>query len=148
MFAGGRSPVGLADPGHEQGPRRSREQIETIVLDILARTNRPISAYDIANRASAAGERIVANQVYRTLGRLMEKSLVHRVESLSAYMLKQQDADSCLICDRCHSVQMLPNPELVARLVLCAERFGFKAENTVIETHGHCAECAPLSHAN
>ena len=61
-------------------PRRSREQIDALVLDLLAQSNGPIGAYDLAGRASAAGEVLVPNQVYRTLHRLIEQGLVHRNE--------------------------------------------------------------------
>lgn len=81
------------------------------------------------------------NQVYRTLTRLIEQGLVHRVESLSAYMLRQQTIDGCLICDQCHTVQLLSYPEVITGLKDCAHRVGFAVERTVVELHGHCSDC-------
>ena len=127
-------------------PRRSREQIDALVLDLLSQSNRPIGAYDLAGRASAAGEVLVPNQVYRTLHRLIEQGLVHRIESLAAFMLRREPFDTCLICDRCHSVQILSNPDLVAQLTECARLRRFEVSKAVIETHGHCAQCGTPPH--
>ncbi|WP_448664631.1 Fur family transcriptional regulator [Sphingomonas sp. CJ20] len=122
--------------------RRSREDIDALVSDILARSNAPISAYDIAHRSVSAGTPLVPNQVYRTLARLMEQGLVLRLESLAAYMLKAERFDCCLICDQCHAVQLLSTPELAMRLRACAQAHGFTVSQTIIETHGRCADCA------
>lgn len=122
--------------------RRSTEKIEALVLDLLSRSNGPLSAYDIASRSIAIGNRIVPNQAYRTLARLMERGTVIRLESLSAYMLRQEPFDSCLICDHCHAVQLLASPETVTGLARWAERSGFTMARTIVEMHGRCADCA------
>lgn len=129
-------------PQHALPPHRSREAIEELVIGLLARSNAPISAYDIARHSVTIGSPLVPTQVYRTLARLMEQGLVMRLESLSAYMLRAEPFDSCLICDHCHSVQLLSNPEVVSRLRACAQERGFAISQTIIETHGHCADCA------
>ncbi|PZU12330.1 MAG: transcriptional repressor [Sphingobium sp.] len=122
--------------------RRHPEDLDALILDLLARSNRPISAYDISDRSIAAGQPVVPNQVYRTLARLIDQGLVHRVESLSAYMLRQQSFDGCLVCDHCHAVQLLTDPIVVAGLKDRAERFGFAVDRTVVELRGLCTDCA------
>ena len=108
--------------------RRTPEDLDALILDLLARSNRPISAYDISHRSM-------------DVGRPVERGLVHRVESLSAYMLRQQSFDGCMICDQCHTVQLLSNPEVISGLEDCAQRLGFAIERTVVELHGHCGDC-------
>ena len=121
--------------------RRTPEDLDALILDLLARSNRPISAYDISHRSMDVGRPVVPNQVYRTLARLIERGLVHRVESLSAYMLRQRSFDGCMICDQCHTVQLLSNPEVISGLEDYAQRLGFAIERTVVELHGHCRDC-------
>lgn len=137
----------LATKGSGPGPatRRTREEIEALVLDFLTPSNIPVGAYDIASRLSAEGHSIVPNQVYRTLSRLMEETRVVRLESLSAYMVRREQFDACLICDDCHSVQLTLNPDAVAQLCDHAREHGFKVDKTVIETHGRCLSCAALA---
>lgn len=137
-----------ANPKLRLAARRTPEDLDALVLNLLAASNRPISAYDISDRSIVAGQSIVPNQVYRTLARLIDQGLVHRVESLSAYMLKQQSFDGCLICDQCHAVQILSDPDLFARLQDCAHRFGFAVDRTVVEMHGCCRDCATQDHPN
>lgn len=125
--------------------RRTREEIEALVLDCLARSNTPVGAYDISSRLRANGHSVVPNQVYRTLSRLMEETRVVRLESLSAYMVRREQFDACLIYDDCHSVQLTLNPDAVAQLCDHARELGFKVDKTVIETHGRCLSCAALA---
>lgn len=121
--------------------RRTREEIDELVLDCLARSSTPVGAYNIANRLRVDGNPIVPNQVYRTLSRLMEQARVVRLESLSAYVIGREGYDLCLICDDCHSVQFMSDPNAVAQLSNHARALGFKADKTVIEIHGRCPSC-------
>lgn len=83
------------------------------------------------------------NQVYRTLARLMETGRVHRLESLSAYVLKNGTSDAWLICDYCHKVRVQPAPDTVELLRGCAATHGFRVSRLIIELHGRCASCMP-----
>lgn len=110
-------------------------------MDLLARSNRPVSAYDMASRSICAGQPLVPNQVYRTLTRLIEQGRVHKIETLSAYILKREPFDACFICDTCHSVQLMSCPDSLALLLARARQHGFIGLRPVIETHGRCADC-------
>ena len=67
--------------------RRRCAENDALVLDILREANSPLSAYDIAHRASSKGSRMLPNQVYRTLARLIEQRSAVRIETLNAYIL-------------------------------------------------------------
>lgn len=121
--------------------RRSPGQIEALIIDLLVRSNRPVSAYDLASRSIAAGHPLVPNQVYRSLSRLIEQGRVHKIESLSAYVAKREPFDACLICDTCHAVVLVASPDPLARLLARADRLGFTAVRPVLEAHGHCPDC-------
>jgi Fur family zinc uptake transcriptional regulator len=123
------------------GARRSRVQIEEIILQQLAQASAPMSAYDIAKQAEHAGTPVVANQVYRTLARMMERGQIHRLEALSAYIVAPGPGDALAVCERCHAVAMLSSPEAVDRLACCATAFGFTPARAVLELYGRCVRC-------
>lgn len=119
--------------------RRSAQEIEELVYNILVAANMPLGAYAIAARA---GPTLVPNQVYRTLSRLIVQGRVRRIEALSAYISCFNGTDACLICDDCHGVHMLAMPELRSQLTLLANAAGFAFEQAMVEIHGHCPECS------
>lgn len=122
--------------------RRSRAQIEDLVLGDMEESARPLSAYDIAHRLTAAGDWTVPNQVYRTLARLIEQGTVHRFESLSAYIFREDDFDACMICKDCACVSFLDAPDEVSALEHRARSRGFTPRLIVMEMTGRCADCA------
>lgn len=124
-----------------QTRRRNPEELEALVLEAMASTEAPISAYDIAELATRAGSPVVPNQVYRTLGRLIEQRRVQRIESLNAYLPRRGSADACLICDDCHRVRMFDMPDLRTCMGELAGAAGFALEQRVVEVHGHCPDC-------
>lgn len=128
--------------------RRHPQEIEALVLDAIAAADGPISAYDIADMASRTGSSLVPNQVYRTLGRLIEQGRVRRIESLNAYLLHDGHADACMICHDCHRVRLFDVPEVRDFMSEAAGAAGFAPEQHVIEIHGHCADCSkePRNH--
>lgn len=112
-----------------------------MLIDLLNRSDEPLSAYTLADRATKAGHPVVANQVYRTLARLIAQGRVRRLESMSAFILVQGPADASCVCDSCHTVLCLPAPEVVSRPAALARQFGFTPGRMILEMHGQCARC-------
>ncbi|KPP83865.1 Fur family transcriptional regulator [Erythrobacter sp. HL-111] len=113
----------------------------------LARHERPVSAYDIADNLSAArGKRVAPNSVYRILDLFVANNLAMRVESSNAYLANSHPgcAHDCifLVCDECGEAQHIDD-ENVSRSVrqLAADR-RFRPERPVLEIRGVCAGCA------
>jgi Fur family zinc uptake transcriptional regulator len=125
----------------KQTRRRSPEELEALVMDALTTINAPLSAYDIADIAKRGGSPVVPNQVYRTLGRLIEQGRAQRIESLNAYLPRRGPADACLICDDCHRIHMFDVPDLRSCMGELAGAAGFALEQRVVEVHGHCPDC-------
>lgn len=121
--------------------RRRRTENDALVLAVLHDANRPLSAYDIVQIAALCAVRIVPNQVYRTLTRLVKRGLVRRIETLSAYVSYRGQADACLICTTCHSVTFvnLPGMDHVLLDVACGQQFVFA--DLLIEIQGRCVQC-------
>ena len=124
---------------------------QTLVLDALSRAHAPLSAYALLDVLRDYGFRAPL-QVYRALDKLREAGLVHRLESLNAFVAcahKHGDHDThChglvafAICDKCGQVNEFSDEEIEARLDAWANRSGFRAEKTTVEIRGHCAACA------
>ena len=116
------------------------------VFGVLAATDRPVSAYDIAEEISRLRQRrVAANSVYRILDLFVARNLALRIESSNAYVANPHPGcvHDCifLVCNSCQRTTHLDN-DLVARGVRrTALGGGFAAERTIIEVRGLCGNC-------
>ncbi len=117
------------------------------MLGTLSEAEQPLSAYGILDRLRDDGFRAPL-QVYRALDKLTEKGLVHRLESLNAFVAcaHPQCHDAGLvafaICDRCGQVDEFSDEVVKERLGAWSHRTGFHTSKTTIEIRGLCAACA------
>ncbi|MCB1869564.1 MAG: transcriptional repressor, partial [Gammaproteobacteria bacterium] len=83
--------------------------------------------------------------VYRALDFLLDQGLVHKLESLHAYIgcshPDHPHASQFLICSECGDVSEIENSEIVNSLRQAQENSGFKAKRPVVELLGSCAQC-------
>lgn len=115
------------------------------VFEIVAASPAPMGAYDIL--AVLAGERGRTDPptVYRALEFLLEFGLLHRVESLNAFLACVEADDHVsqfLICRDCGATTELSDHRLVGKLRRAADAQGFAADRFTVEISGHCAACA------
>ncbi|MEE4288029.1 MAG: transcriptional repressor [Erythrobacter sp.] len=113
----------------------------------LARHDRPISAYDIADNLSAArGKRVAPNSVYRILDLFVAGNLALRVESSNAYMANSHPGcrHDCifLVCDTCGDATHVDDETLSRQVRTLAEQRDFRADRPVLEVRGKCHRCA------
>lgn len=117
------------------------------VLKALRQSDTPLSAYDVLSELRNFNPKAAPPTVYRALNALIEQGLVHRLESLNAYMPCQCDSHSqeaiLSICDDCGSVEETVDPELAETMARVAGKSGFATQRQVIELHGTCADCGP-----
>jgi len=124
---------------------------QTLVLDILGKAEAPLGAYTILERLREEGFRAPL-QVYRALDKLQEFGLVHRLESLNAFVAcshphahshaHERALIAFAICKACGRVEEFADEVIEARLGDWAATSGFRPENTVIEIRGLCRQCA------
>jgi Fur family zinc uptake transcriptional regulator len=115
------------------------------VLVLVWRRHEPIGAYDLLDELKLTHRRAAPPTVYRALDFLIDQGLVHRLESLNAYIgctrPEELHAGQFLICSGCASIGELDDPE-IARAVSCrAASLGFLVERQTIEVRGLCADC-------
>ncbi len=117
------------------------------VFDALAASGSPSSAYDVADRVSAAvGRRIAANSVYRILDLFVAHSLAKRIESRNAYVanIHPSCAHDCifLVCQTCGRIDHLDDDTLADSMRSRAEAAGFVPSRPVLELLGQCSDCS------
>jgi Fur family zinc uptake transcriptional regulator len=122
---------------------------QSLVLGVLKQAAAPRSAYDILDGLRGEGMRAPL-QVYRALDKLMEKGLVHRLESLNAFVACSDPHDhgthahgptAFAICEDCGAVTEFHDDVIETRLAAWQKKEHFKPEKTTIEIRGHCRAC-------
>jgi len=130
----------------EDQQRKGLKPKEALILDALQKSDRPLSAYDLIERLHDQG---VASPptAYRALRRLTDVGLVHRIESLNAFVscahAHHGAAAAFAICSRCGAVAEFHADAVRAHLDAWANQTGFHLEKVVMELSGHCDRCAP-----
>jgi Fur family transcriptional regulator, zinc uptake regulator len=140
--------VALADAARGTMERAGEQwtPMRAAIFDALADFDRPASAYDIAEKVSAAqGRRVAANSVYRILDLFVGANLARRVESANAYVANEHPdcLHDCifLICDACGRTRHIDDDSLSGGVRAAAKAAGFRPERPVIEVRGKCGEC-------
>nr|WP_298931925.1 transcriptional repressor [uncultured Erythrobacter sp.] len=113
----------------------------------LAKHERPVSAYDIADNLSAArGKRVAPNSVYRILDLFVSNNLALRVESANAFLANTHPGceHDCifLVCDECGDATHVDDEEVSRTVRALAAAKNFRAERPVLEIRGVCRACA------
>lgn len=124
---------------------------QSLVLDTLAKAAAPMSAYAVLDELRDHGFKAPL-QVYRALDKLQEAGLVHRLESLNAFIACAHCSDchehghhhglvAFAICEGCGQVSEFTDHGMEESLAAWAKGSGFRADKTTIEIRGHCAVC-------
>ncbi|WP_114395081.1 Fur family transcriptional regulator [Oleisolibacter albus] len=120
-------------------PQRER------VLELVWSSHRPRGAYDILEDLSQDGRRVAPLTVYRALDFLLEQGLVHRIESLNAFVgcadPGHAHAGQFLVCERCGEATELSAPEVSQAIATVAARSGFAVSRQTVEVAGLCPAC-------
>ena len=119
---------------------------QSLVMQTLANSAAPLSAYTILDQLRDKGFRAPL-QVYRALDKLIEFGLIHRLESLNAFVAcRHPDCDShafsaFMICDDCGTVDEISDNSLAKQLNALAKKAHFAAGKTTVELRGTCESC-------
>jgi Fur family zinc uptake transcriptional regulator len=116
------------------------------VLELVWTGHRPRGAYAILDDLSQAGGRAAAPlTVYRALEFLVAQGLVHRIESLNAYIgcpaPGRTHTGQFMVCEGCGNAQEIDDPQVTAALAACATEHGFRVSRQTVEIGGLCPHC-------
>lgn len=115
------------------------------VLSRLLEAGQPAKAYDLMMDFGSAGETAKPPTVYRALEFLARMGLVHRIESLNAYVAcrlgESRHSAGFLICDCCGATREI-EPLAAETVRGAAAASGYVLTGVTVEAHGLCADCA------
>lgn len=115
------------------------------VLELVWSSHRPVGAYDILGRLDGSARKPAPPTVYRALDFLIEHGLVHRIESMNAYLgcnhPEQSHTGQFLICRECGNVTEMDDDDVRRTLRRKAAERGFDARSQTVELVGLCANC-------
>jgi Fur family zinc uptake transcriptional regulator len=121
------------------------------VLELVWESHRAVKAYDLLARINPLESAAKPATVYRALDFLIEQGLIHRVESLNAFIgcncSERQHELLLLICNRCQEVDERPAFEVMEALAREIQQAGFTVHRKAIEVHGLCSQCAQADKA-
>jgi Fur family transcriptional regulator, zinc uptake regulator len=115
------------------------------VLELVWRAHAPIGAYDILAELAKERQKAAPPTVYRALEFLMNAGLVHRIDSLNAFLgcdtPQRAHVAQFLVCRGCQQVVEIDDPAINRVLADKSRAAGFRIEPTALEIKGLCAEC-------
>lgn len=116
------------------------------VLGVVARSDRPIKAYDVLAQIGASKASMAPPTAYRALDFLLEQGFIHRLESIHAYVACHHPGTRhvvpFLICDHCHMAIEIEDESTARMLGKSALALGFTATTQALEVHGLCEQCS------
>ena len=116
------------------------------VLELVWQNHEPVKAYDILDELKNEHSGSAPPTVYRALDFLQEQGLVHKIESLNAYIgcgspARSHQSSQFLICQECGCVAELDDPDIKAILKKKAAALGFTIAAEMVEINGYCSLC-------
>ncbi|MBN8533758.1 MAG: transcriptional repressor [Rhizobiales bacterium] len=117
------------------------------VFTALVRHGHPLGAYDLIEKLRPKSGRSPAPiAIYRALDFLQQNGLIHRLETLNAYIACPHthgagEAVVFLICEECSHVEEASTSGVNMALDSLATQHGFVARRRVVELGGLCRAC-------
>jgi Fur family zinc uptake transcriptional regulator len=119
---------------------------QSVVLAALKRADTPMTAYEILGLEEVRDAGLKAPlTIYRALDKLIAAGLVHRIESINAFLVCERcphpGPAGFAICDKCRKTVELTLTDCEAHLTENARRAGFRVDAMNVEMRGRCADC-------
>jgi len=119
---------------------------QSLVMRVLSKSGVPLSAYTILDQLRDQGIRAPL-QVYRALEKLEQFGLVHKLESLNAFVAcshpgcESHETTTFMICETCSKVSEITDDTLINYVVDLANDARFALTKMTIELRGTCHAC-------
>ncbi len=120
-------------------------ELRRTVLGLVLQAERPLTAYQLLDRLKETRKGAMPPTIYRALDFLIENKLIHKVESLNAFVPCEaghhEHAIQFLICNDCGQVSELEDRGISRALERATAGKGFRLSSTIVEIEGVCASC-------
>jgi Fur family transcriptional regulator, zinc uptake regulator len=128
-----------ANRGERLTPIRRR------VLELIFAADQPIGAYALLAALQSERGKVGPPTVYRALDFLLSCELIHKIESMSAFVACDDAGhpheSQFMICDDCGAAEEIQDEAIVESLRRLGEDRGFAVGRHVIEARGLCPAC-------
>lgn len=115
------------------------------VLELVWSSHQPIGAYALLDALRKEEMASAPPTVYRALDFLLENGLVHRIESLNAFVGCAHPGDShrglFFICKSCRNAVEIDDARVARALAGAAQDRGFAVQHATVEVTGTCPNC-------
>jgi len=116
------------------------------VLELICANHKAIGAYELLDLFRAQDPKAKPVTIYRALDFLMEAGLVHKIESLNAFIgclqAEAQHKTAILICDQCKNAYEIDATSVYESIFSLSEAVQFRPQYLTLELHGLCASCS------
>lgn len=128
----------------ERGVRLTTQR--RVVFRLLCESNKPLGAYELLELMRDVMKTPAPPTVYRALDFLCKQGLIHKLESLNAFVCcthpKRAHTGQFLICGDCGEVAEVEDPSVAESLQAAGKAAGFRTQRRVVELLGVCADCS------
>ena len=115
------------------------------VLELICKNHKAIGAYELLDLFREQDPKAKPVTIYRALDFLMAAGLVHKIESLNAFIgclqAETKHKSAILICAQCHNAYEIDATSIYESLFSLSEEVQFKPQCLTLELHGLCATC-------
>jgi len=115
------------------------------VLEIAASNHRPARAYDILAKLKEAGFSDKPPTVYRALDFLIEHKMVHKLNTINAYVAsfnnKAEEVSCFLICEKCQDIEEFQDKGIIKAMANISKNKNIDVRNVNLEISFKCDNC-------
>ncbi|MET0310054.1 MAG: transcriptional repressor [Sphingomonas sp.] len=128
--------IDMAEPS-----RRRTGYLTGEIVQLLQRSQVPLTGIEIANRLRHDDPRVSNSLVFRALQQLRRDAVIRKIEHLNGYALGGETRTISLVCAECGKLFAIEEDAFFERLDDIARRQGFRPSRYVIEFAGTCGRC-------
>ncbi|MDQ7091107.1 MAG: transcriptional repressor [Methylococcales bacterium] len=115
------------------------------IFELIWLNHKAVGAYDLLETLQLKDPKAKPVTIYRALDFLLESGLVHKIESLNAFVgclqPEFEHQSILLICDQCHQADEVEAQPIFEGIYKIAEQNVFTPKNISLELHGICHVC-------
>jgi Fur family zinc uptake transcriptional regulator len=115
------------------------------ILELVCSSHKALGAYELLDLFREEDIKAKPVTIYRALDFLMEAGLVHKIESLNAFIgcmqAETQHETVILICDECKNAYELEATSVYQKIFTMSKKVQFTPTFLNIELHGLCVSC-------
>ncbi len=116
------------------------------ILELICSSHKAIGAYELLDLFREEDSKAKPVTIYRALDFLMEVGLVHKIESLNAFIgclqAETKHQSVILICDNCKNAYELDAASVYQTIFKMSKKVRFTPISLTIELHGLCFSCS------